>query len=86
MQIIYLYIRKVSNWQILAYQKKIAESSDMSEVFGVVSYIDPRIFNNHCNKNEIYKLNGVCSVGALMWQISSGRRPFYAESMINDKV
>ena len=68
--------------------KKIAESSNMSEIFGVVPYVDPKSFNNQsniCNKSNItnksvnYKLNkksDVYSVGVLMWQISSGRQPF----------
>jgi serine/threonine protein kinase len=58
--------------------KKIAESSNMSGMFGVLPYVDPKSFN----KNENYKLNkksDVYSVGVLMWQISSGRQPFYAE-------
>ena len=61
--------------------KKIAESSNMSEIFGVIPYVDPKSFNNQ-NKSEYYKLNkksDVYSVGVLMWQISSGRRPFYPE-------
>ena len=70
--------------------KKIAESSSVSEIFGVVPYIDPKSFNNQsniCNKSENYKLNkksDVYSVGVLMWQISSGRQPFYAEGVKYD--
>ncbi|PKC66373.1 kinase-like protein [Rhizophagus irregularis] len=65
--------------------KKIAESSSMSEMFGVIPYVDPKSFNNqynNYNKSKNYKLNkksDVYSVGVLMWQISSGRRPFYAD-------
>jgi serine/threonine protein kinase len=73
--------------------KKIAESSNMSEIFGVVPYVDPKSFNNQSNicnqsnKSENYKLNkksDVYSVGVLMWQISSGRRPFYPEGVKYD--
>ncbi|UZO08257.1 uncharacterized protein OCT59_028515 [Rhizophagus irregularis] len=70
--------------------KKIAESSSMSEVFGVIPYVDPKSFNNqynNCNKSKNYKLNkksDVYSVGVLMWQISSGRRPFYANDVKYD--
>ncbi|CAB4393259.1 unnamed protein product [Rhizophagus irregularis] len=69
--------------------KKIAESSSMSEVFGVIPYVDPKSFNNqynNCNSKN-YKLNkksDVYSVGVLMWQISSGRRPFYADDVKYD--
>ena len=49
----------------------------MSEIFGVVPYVDPKSFNNQFNgdKSEYYKLNkksDVYSIGVLMWQISSG--------------
>ena len=56
----------------------------------MVPYIDPKSFNNQnntCNNSENYKLNkksDVYSVGVLMWQISSGRRPFYAEGVPYD--
>ena len=59
-------------------------------MFGVVPYVDPKSFgnqNNTCNKSENYKLNkksDVYSVGVLMWKISSGRRPFYAEGVKYD--
>jgi hypothetical protein len=55
----------------------------MSGIFGVVPYADPKGFN----KSENYKLNtksDVYSVGVLMWQISSGRRPFYADGVEYD--
>jgi serine/threonine protein kinase len=58
--------------------KEIVGSSNMSGMFGVLPYVDPKSFN----KNENYKLNkksDVYSVGVLMWQISSGCQPFYAE-------
>ena len=70
--------------------RKISEASSNIKLLGVVPYIDPKSFNNQnntCNKNENYKLNkksDVYSVGVLMWQISSGRRPFSAESIEYD--
>ena len=62
----------------------------MSEIFGIVPYVDPKSFNNQYgtyNKCKNYKLNkksDVFSVGVLMWQISSGRRPFYPEGVKYD--
>jgi serine/threonine protein kinase len=50
------------------------ESSDVSKIFGVIPYIDPKILND-----QQYKLNeksDIYSIGVLMWQISSGRQPF----------
>ena len=45
------------------------------------------ILNNIKNKDQLYKLNtksDVYSVGVLLWQISSGYRPFYAEDVEYD--
>ena len=70
--------------------KNIAESSNTSRILGVIPYIDPKIFsnqNNIDNQSKNYKLNkksDVYSIGVLMWQISSGRRPFYIEGIEYD--
>jgi len=48
-------------------------SCDASKILGVIPYVDPKRFNN---KNELNEKSDVYSVGVLMWQISSGRRPF----------
>ena len=42
-------------------------------------YMDPKCFTNDKNQSENYKSNkksDVYNVGVLMWQISSGRKPF----------
>ena len=67
--------------------KKISEASNsVSEMFGVIPYMDPKCFNNKNsninNQSKNYKLNkksDVYSIGVIMWQISSGYRPFYPE-------
>jgi len=62
--------------------RKITNSSDSTDVFGVVPYVDPKYFKNK-NKKQHYILNSksdVYSVGVLLWQISSGRRPFCDEN------
>ena len=55
--------------------KKIARtSSNISKVFGVIPFVDPKSLND-----QSYKLNkksDVYSVGVLIWQISSGCQPF----------
>ncbi|CAI2182962.1 17090_t:CDS:2, partial [Funneliformis geosporum] len=61
---------------------KIAEASNSTlGIFGVIPYIDPKSFNNSKNNNyyQLNKKSDVYSFGVIMWQISSGRRPFYAE-------
>ncbi|RIA84013.1 kinase-like domain-containing protein [Glomus cerebriforme] len=66
--------------------KRIDETSNSrSKVFGMVTYVDPKLFNrkrNSNNKLQIYSLNeksDVYSTGILLWEISSGRPPFYDE-------
>ncbi|CAI2185486.1 20271_t:CDS:2, partial [Funneliformis geosporum] len=66
--------------------RKINDASNHStDVFGVVPYIDPEYLKNIRNKNksQLYLLNpksDVYSVGVLLWQISSGHRPFYSKN------
>ncbi|CAB4414044.1 unnamed protein product [Rhizophagus irregularis] len=70
--------------------KRIDESSNLqSKIFGMITYVDPKIFNRRRNINnnqpEVYSLNGksdVYSIGILLWEISSGRPPFCNE--LND--
>src|SRR5581483_2672069 len=60
---------------------------NLTSVLGVVPYVDPKYLNNIKNKSQIYKLNpksDVYSIGVLLWQISSGCRPFYAENVKYD--
>src|SRR6266498_1065307 len=69
--------------------RKITDASSSTDVFGVVPYVDPKYLNNvkNKNKNQHYILNpksDVYSVGVLLWQISSGQRPFYAENVEYD--
>ncbi|PKC00108.1 kinase-like protein [Rhizophagus irregularis] len=58
--------------------KKIVEASSNTSVLGIIPYVDPKSFDD---KN--YKLNkksDVYSVGVLLWQISSGYRPFHEDN------
>jgi len=53
-------------------------SSNISRIFGVLPYIDPKGL-----RNKNYKLNkksDIYNIGVLMWQISSEYRPFCAEN------
>jgi serine/threonine protein kinase len=61
-------------------------SNFQSQLFGVVPYVDPKIFNRRRSINDqttqIYSLNeksDIYSVGVLLWEISSGKPPFYVE-------
>ena len=62
--------------------KKIAEESNsIPKIRGIIPYVDPK----GLNENQNYKLNtksDIYSIGVLMWQISSGYRPFYADDAV----
>jgi serine/threonine protein kinase len=56
-------------------KKLVKASSSTSKLLGVIPYVDPKSFDK-----ENYKLNkksDVYSIGVLLWQISSGHRPFH---------
>ncbi|CAI2187209.1 7484_t:CDS:2 [Funneliformis geosporum] len=62
--------------------KRIEAETNQSKTFGVIPYVDPKFFSRRRNDNisPQFKLNeksDVYSVGVLMWEISSGRPPFY---------
>ncbi|RIA79730.1 kinase-like domain-containing protein, partial [Glomus cerebriforme] len=66
--------------------KRIDESSNLqSKLFGMLPYVDPKVFNRRKNSNnqlQKYSLNkksDVYSVGVLLWEISSGQPPFCNE-------
>ena len=68
--------------------KRIEHASNLqSRLFGVVPYVDPKSFNRKSNDNNAYKpseKSDVYSVGVLLWEISSGRPPFYSEDKSYD--
>jgi len=57
--------------------RKIAEAS--SKTFGIIPYVDPK--SNQSKNYKFSKKSDVYSIGVLMWQISSGRKPFNAETV-----
>jgi serine/threonine protein kinase len=48
------------------------KSGDLSKMF---TYIDPKSLSNQ--NYELNEKSDVYSIGVIMWQISSGRQPFY---------
>ncbi|CAB4438161.1 unnamed protein product [Rhizophagus irregularis] len=67
--------------------KRIGASSNFqSKLFGIIPYVDPKSFrrqrNNNDQSTQMYSLNeksDIYSVGVLLWELSSGRPPFYTE-------
>ncbi|RGB42636.1 kinase-like domain-containing protein, partial [Rhizophagus diaphanus] len=58
--------------------KRIEETTQKKkDIFGVVPYIDPKKFSNR--SYSLNKKSDVYSVGVLLWEISSGKPPFYIE-------
>ncbi|POG73474.1 kinase-like domain-containing protein, partial [Rhizophagus irregularis DAOM 181602=DAOM 197198] len=70
--------------------KRISEASNnTSKMVDVIPYVDPKSLNKYIDndQNENYKLNeksDIYSIGVIMWQISSGFRPFYSEGVKYD--
>ncbi|CAI2173225.1 938_t:CDS:2 [Funneliformis geosporum] len=71
--------------------KRIEEATKKhSEVFGILPYVDPKRFDRqrkNDNTLQSYTLNeksDIYSVGVLLWEISSGRPPFYVEGVEYD--
>ncbi|GBB88071.1 hypothetical protein RclHR1_01460021 [Rhizophagus clarus] len=71
----------------LGLSKRIEESSNLqSKQFGMVAYVDPKIFDQTSNNHRLmksYSLNkksDIYSIGVLLWEISSGRPPFNNKS------
>ncbi|CAI2180435.1 8807_t:CDS:2 [Funneliformis geosporum] len=59
--------------------------SNQSKLFGVIPYIDPIRFrrrrgsDNKSQQSTLNEKSDVYSIGVLLWEISSGRPPFYVE-------
>ncbi|GBB84618.1 hypothetical protein RclHR1_01120006 [Rhizophagus clarus] len=54
-----------------------ASTKNNKDLFSVVPYMDPKKFSNR--SYTLNKKSDIYSVGVLLWEISSGRPPFYVE-------
>ena len=57
-----------------------SESSDIKEIMGVMPYVAPELFND----GAYSKASDVYAFSILMWEISSGEKPFH--EFIHDKL
>ena len=66
--------------------KKIHEASKKrTSLFDVVPYIDPKkIKSNNLVQYSLNVKSDVYSIGVLLWEISSGRPPFYVKNVPYD--
>ncbi len=61
--------------------RKIAEASNTTK-FGIIPYVDPKRLNDQDQNYKLNKKSDIYSIGVLMWQISSGRQPFYGKDNV----
>ena len=65
-------------------------SSNVSKVFGIIPYVDPKGLKEPSQSYKLNKKSDVYSIGVLMWQISSGKQPFegieYDEALVLDII
>ncbi len=86
-----MYIRIILKLADFGLSRKVSNVSyNSTNALGVIPYVDPKYLNNVSNNKDMvqpYILNpksDVYSIGVLLWQISSGRRPFYTENVEYD--
>ena len=61
-------------------------SNSTRKVFGVLPYIDPHHFKKEPDNNRPNKKSDVYSVGVLLWEISSGQKPFKSYDSPRDEI
>ena len=60
--------------------KRIDEATKSQlKLLGMIPYIDPKTLMNN-NNLKLNEKSDVYSVGVLLWEISSGTRPFHGET------
>jgi serine/threonine protein kinase len=57
----------------LGISKSAIESSDDEEIYGIIPYVAPEIFQ----RKKYTKASDIYSVGMIMWELMTGRRPFW---------
>ena len=67
--IIYWFIKIKSNW-LISDHSRIKDPKE-------IPYVDPLVFNDA--KYKLNEKSDIYSLGVILWEISSGQRPFYAD-------
>ena len=69
-----LFFKSSQHWQIgdLGLSQPVNNTSSNNEIYGVIPYIAPEIFKGakFSKKSDIY------SFGMVMWELTTGRKPF----------
>ncbi|GBC04284.1 hypothetical protein RclHR1_00560011 [Rhizophagus clarus] len=64
--------------------RRAGVSNSVKDVFGKMPYIDPQRFRKQTKKHD--KKSDVYSVGVLLWEISSGQKPFESYDSPHDQI
>jgi serine/threonine protein kinase len=62
--------------------RRLDEVSNPTNIYGMVPYTDPQLFKYQ----KASKKSDVYSVGVLLWEISSGQKPFKSDDNCNQAV
>src|SRR4051812_41056621 len=57
----------------LGISKSAMESEDDNEIYGIIPYVAPEIFQGY----KYAKASDIYSFGMIMWELMTGRRPFW---------
>src|SRR6185437_10081355 len=60
----------------LGLSKSATESDNDNEIYGIIPYVAPEIFQGQ----KYTKASDIYSFGMIMWELMTGRRPFWDQS------
>jgi len=75
-------LMKENEWDVkigdLGLSKSATESSDDNENYGIIPYMAPEIFQGQ----RYTKASDIYSFGMIMWELMTGRRPFWDQEIL----
>jgi serine/threonine protein kinase len=61
---------------------KSAIDDDSNEIYGIIPYVAPEVFQGH----KYTKASDIYSLGMVMWELMTGRRPFWNQKHDTDLI